>query len=162
VRRCVAFYKVFNPQRTKLGPRGLKSVFVSYAQNSKAYRLLDLETNVIVESIHVEFIKNKFISDSNMQEPNLKVMTPSSMLSEKHKKLEVIGSSEPRRSQRVRKKNHIDTNFISTDSIVFLVEDDRNTILKRTPMILNMKDDPKTFRQAMSSRNVAFWEKIGK
>jgi hypothetical protein len=98
VRRCVAFYKVFNPQRTKLGPRGLKSVFVSYAQNSKAYRLLDLETNVIVESIHVEFIKNKFISDSNMQEPNLKVMTPSSTLSEKHKKLEVIGSSEHRRS----------------------------------------------------------------
>jgi VanZ family protein len=89
-------------------------------------------------------------------------MTPSSTLSEKHKKLEVIGSSEPRRSQRVRKKNHIDTDFISTDSIVFLVEDDRNTILKRTPMILNIKDDPKTFRQAVSSRNVAFWEKIGK
>jgi hypothetical protein len=37
-----------------------------------AYRLLDLETNVIIESIHVEFIKNKFISDSNVQEPNLK------------------------------------------------------------------------------------------
>jgi len=25
---CVAFYKSFDPQRTKLGPRGLKSVFV--------------------------------------------------------------------------------------------------------------------------------------
>jgi len=123
-----------------------------------AYRLLDLETNVIIESIHVEFIKNKFISDSNVQEPNLKVMTPSSTLSEKHKKLEVIGSSEPRRSQRVRKEKHIDTNFIFTDSIVFLVECDRNTVLKRTPMILNMEDDPKTFSQAMSSRDVAFWK----
>jgi hypothetical protein len=121
-----------------------------------AYRLLDLETNVIIESIHVEFIKNKFISDSNVQEPNLKVMTPSSTLSEKHKKLEVIGSSEPRRSQRVRKEKYIDTNFIFTDSIVFLVECDRNTVLKRTPMILNMEDDPKTFSQAMSSRDVAF------
>jgi len=68
---CVAFCKSFDPQRTKLGPKGLKSVFVGYAQNSKAYRLLDLKTNVIVESIHVEFIKNKFISDSNVQEPNL-------------------------------------------------------------------------------------------
>jgi hypothetical protein len=123
-----------------------------------AYRLLDLETNVIIEFIHVEFIKNKFISDSNVQEPNLKVMTPSSTLSEKHKKLEVIGSSEPRRSQRVRKEKHIDTNFIFTDSIVFLVECDRNTVLKRTPMILNMEDDPKTFSQAMSSRDVAFWK----
>jgi hypothetical protein len=53
---CVASYKVSNPQRTKLGPRGLKIVFVGYAQNSKGYRLLDLETNVIVESIYVEFI----------------------------------------------------------------------------------------------------------
>ena len=33
---CVAFYKSSNPQRIKLGPRGLKSVFVGYAQNSKA------------------------------------------------------------------------------------------------------------------------------
>ena len=32
----VAFYKVSDPQSTKLKPRGLKSVFVSYAQNSKA------------------------------------------------------------------------------------------------------------------------------
>jgi hypothetical protein len=93
-----------------------------------------------------------------VQEPNLKVMTHSSTLSEKHKKLEVIGSSEPRRSQRVRKEKYIDTNFIFTDSIVFLVECDRNTVLKRTPMILNMEDDPKTFSQAMSSRDVAFWK----
>jgi hypothetical protein len=159
---CVAFYKSSDPQRTKLGPRGLKSVFVGYAQNSKAYRLLDLETNVIVESIHVEFIEYKFISDSNVQEPNLKVMTPSSTLSEKRKNLEIIGSSEPRRSQRVRKEKHIDTDFISTDSIVFLVEGDRNTILKKTPMILNIEDDPKTFGQAMSSRDVVFLERSGK
>jgi hypothetical protein len=51
---------------------------------------------VIVEYGHVEFIKNKFISDLNVQGLNLKVMTYTSMLSEKHKKLEVIGSSEPR------------------------------------------------------------------
>ena len=95
---CVAFYKISDPQRTKLWPRGLKSVFVGFAQNSKAYKLLDLETNMIVESIHVEFIEDKFISDSNVQEPNLKVMTSSSTLSEKRKNLEVIGSSEPRRS----------------------------------------------------------------
>jgi hypothetical protein len=100
---------------------------------------------VIVESIHVEFIEYKFISDSNVQEPNLKVMTPSSTLSEKHKNLEVIGSSEPIRSQRVRKEKHIDTNFISTDSIVFLMEGDRNIILKKTPIILNIKDNPKIF-----------------
>jgi hypothetical protein len=80
---------------------------------------LDLETNVIVKFIHVKFIKNKFISDSNVQEPHLKVMTLSSMLSEKHKKLEVIGLSEPRRSQRVRKEKHIDTNFFLLIQLYF-------------------------------------------
>jgi hypothetical protein len=58
--------------------------------------ILDLETNVIVEYVHIEFIKNKLISDLNVQGLNLKVMTYTSMLSEKRKKLEVIGSSEPR------------------------------------------------------------------
>jgi hypothetical protein len=46
-------------------------VFVGYAENSKAYRLLDLSSNVIVESRDVEFIENKFnynyeyVSESN-------------------------------------------------------------------------------------------------
>ena len=75
---CSFFYKVYDLHRIKLGSRDLKSVFVGYAQNSMAYRLLDLETNVIVEYINVECIKNKFISDPNMQELNLKAMTPSS------------------------------------------------------------------------------------
>ena len=111
---------------------------------------------MIVESVHIEFIKNKFISDLNVQEPNIKVMTPNSMLSEKCKNLEVRGSDEPRRNQRVRREKHIDTYFISTDLIVFLVEGNRNTVLKRTHMILNMEDNPKTFHQAMSSRDVVF------
>jgi len=65
---CIAYYKVFDPHRRKLGPRGIKSIFVGYAQNSKAYRLLDLESNVIVETIHVEFFESKFLHNS--LEPN--------------------------------------------------------------------------------------------
>ena len=37
----------------------MKSVFVGYAKNSKAYMLLDLESNVIVESRDVQFLENK-------------------------------------------------------------------------------------------------------
>ena len=33
-------------------------------KKSKAYRLLDIESNVIVESRDVEFFENKFINDS--------------------------------------------------------------------------------------------------
>ena len=35
--------------------------------NSKAYRLLDLSSYTIVESRDVEFIENKFISDSQIE-----------------------------------------------------------------------------------------------
>jgi len=34
------------------------------------------------------------------------------------------------------------------------MESDRNTILKMTPMILTIDDNPKTFHQAMSSKDV--------
>ena len=33
---CIAYYRALDPKRTKLGPRALKSVFVGYAENSKA------------------------------------------------------------------------------------------------------------------------------
>ena len=49
VQGCLAFYRVVDPKRTKLGPRAMKSVFVGYAENSKAYRLLDLSSNTVVE-----------------------------------------------------------------------------------------------------------------
>ena len=45
------------PKRTKFGPRAMKSVFVGYSENSKAYRLLDLNSNTMVESRDVEFIE---------------------------------------------------------------------------------------------------------
>ena len=40
------------------------------------------------------------------------------------------------------------------------MEGDRNTVLKRTFMILNVKNDPKTFHEAMSFTDVAFWKEM--
>ena len=59
----VAFYRVVDPKRIKLGSRAMKSVFVGYAKNPKAYRLLDLSSNTVVKSRDV-FIENKFNIDS--------------------------------------------------------------------------------------------------
>lgn len=55
VRGCLAYCKNKNPKRTKLGPIGIRCAFVGYTTNSKAYRLLNLESNVIIESRDVEF-----------------------------------------------------------------------------------------------------------
>ena len=87
------------------------------------------------------------------------MITLSSTLSEKYKKPKVIGSSEPRRSQRVRNEKYLDTYFISIHSIVILVEGDRNIVLKRTPIILNMKYNLKTFYEAMSLGMLLFEKK---
>ena len=38
----------------------MKSVLIGYAQNNKAYRLLDDESGVVVESRDVEFFEDKF------------------------------------------------------------------------------------------------------
>ena len=57
---CIAYFRVPDPKRTKFGPRAIKSVFVG----SKAYKLLDLSSNTILESRDVKFIENKFINDS--------------------------------------------------------------------------------------------------
>ena len=54
---CLAYCKNNDLKRTKLGPRGIKCAFVGYASNIKAYRLLNLESNVIIESRDVEFFE---------------------------------------------------------------------------------------------------------
>nr|KAJ0216757.1 hypothetical protein LSAT_V11C300136620 [Lactuca sativa] len=41
----------------------MKSVFIGYAQNNNAYRLLDNESGVVIESRDVEFFKDKFSRD---------------------------------------------------------------------------------------------------
>ncbi|KAL6350820.1 hypothetical protein AAG906_031406 [Vitis piasezkii] len=65
---CLAYCKKTDPNKTKLGPRAIKCAFVGYASNNKAYRLLDLESNVIIESREVKFFEN-LLSDSNSQVP---------------------------------------------------------------------------------------------
>lgn len=42
---CRAIAKVYGPKRKKLGERGIKCVFLGYAENSKAYRFMIIESN---------------------------------------------------------------------------------------------------------------------
>jgi hypothetical protein len=53
----------------------------------------------------VEFINNKFTSDSNVQEPYLTMMTLDSTLSEKNKNLEVTSLSESKKVKDLERKN---------------------------------------------------------
>ena len=63
-----------------------------------------------------------------------------------------------RRSQRVRKEKNLDSDFISSQAIVFLVEGDRKNVTNKISIVLSIEDDPKSFSEAMTSRDVAFWK----
>jgi transposase InsO family protein len=158
---CLAFYRVPDPKRNKLGPRAIKSVFVGYAENSKAYRLLDLSSNVIVESRDVEFIENKFNYDSKyVSEPNQTQVSdsyPSTFLNN-DKRLATDLPIEQRKSQRVRKEKNFGPDFISLQAIVFLVEGNMDIVISKIPIVLNTEDDPKSFSEAMSFRDAVFWK----
>ena len=41
---------------------------MGYAENSKAYRLLDKDSKVIVESREVEFLETSFLGNSNVNQ----------------------------------------------------------------------------------------------
>ena len=74
------------------------SAFVGYASNSKSYRLLDLESNEIIESRDVEFFEN-LLNDSNTQ-----VLTSVGESQEETPPKVVELPIVPWKSQRVRKE----------------------------------------------------------
>ncbi|KAK3024292.1 hypothetical protein RJ639_043154 [Escallonia herrerae] len=106
----------------------------------EAYRLLDLESNVIVESRDVEFIEDKFNYDSDFSSPTISLEIDSNVGSSRENESVVPNNTtEPRRSQRARKEKILDPDFIDSQAIAFLVEGDRENILKEIP-IFKMKD----------------------
>ncbi|KAJ9566671.1 hypothetical protein OSB04_002637 [Centaurea solstitialis] len=93
------------------------NVILGYAKNSKAYRLLNKESRVIVESGEVEFFKDKFSEDVETSERTLDSNLP--------------GTSRDRTQKKV------------TREVIFSI---------------NIDDDPKTFKEAMSSRDASLWK----
>jgi hypothetical protein len=48
---------------------------------------------------------------------------------------------------------------MSSHAIVFLFEGNRDIVLNKNLILLNIEEDPKTFEKAMASRDVSFWKK---
>ncbi|RVW29758.1 Retrovirus-related Pol polyprotein from transposon TNT 1-94 [Vitis vinifera] len=150
---CLAYCKKTDPHKKKLGLRAIKCAFVGYASNSKAYRLLDLESNVIIESREVEFFEN-LLSDSNSQVPT----SVGESLEETPSKV-VEQPIVPRKSQRARKEKVLGSDEIDSQRISFyLVEGNREDIIRKIPIVLQIEEDPKTYKEVMASRDVAFWK----
>ena len=119
---------------------------------------MNLDTNVIVES-RDEFIENKFVNDStNELEP---VVRSSNDIGPSSKRKESEIPFEPMRSQCERKEKLFGPDFISFQALSFLVEGDRNKVLNKIPILLNLEEeDPQIFGEAMSSRDASFWREV--
>nr|KAJ0199823.1 hypothetical protein LSAT_V11C600321130 [Lactuca sativa] len=144
---CVAYYRTPDPKRTKLGARANKSIFIGYAQNSKAYRLLDIDSSVVVESRDVEFFEDKFSKD----EENSSHTTPTSTSREILPPPPIV--EETRRSTRARIEKTFGDDFYS-----YLVEGTQKKVTREVILSINLDDDPKTFTEAMTSRDAPLWK----
>nr|KAJ0224178.1 hypothetical protein LSAT_V11C100034070 [Lactuca sativa] len=102
---------------------------------STAYRLLDNESCVVVESIGVEFFEDKFPRD----EENSSHTTPTSTSREILPPPPIV--EEPRRSTRARIEKRTQKKL--TREVIFAI---------------NLDDDPKTFTEAMTFRDVPLWK----
>ncbi|KAG8474926.1 hypothetical protein CXB51_031645 [Gossypium anomalum] len=66
--------------------------------------------------------------------------------------------TESRKSQRVRKVKDFSPDFISLQSLAFLVEGNRESVIRKIPIMFNVDGDPKSYGEAMTSRDAAFWK----
>lgn len=48
MRGCLAFVRLLDPRRPKLGVKAFKCAFMGYAFMSKAYRFLELDNNITI------------------------------------------------------------------------------------------------------------------
>jgi hypothetical protein len=92
-----------------------------------------------VESKDVQFIEDKFYNDSKLvanltptQEIDSNDLNPS-ISREKEKRVHDL-STEPIRSQRVRKEKNLGPGFVSSQAIVFLMEGNRDNVLNKIPI----------------------------
>ncbi|KAJ9543865.1 LOW QUALITY PROTEIN: hypothetical protein OSB04_023572 [Centaurea solstitialis] len=143
---CVAYYRTPDPKRSKLGDRAIKSIFVGYAVNSPAYRLLDKETGVIVESRDVDFFEDKFSGDAENSDRMLDSNLPGTSNDSSKTSQKV---DEPRRSTREKS--------LGDDFLSYLVEGNHKKVTREIIFSINIDDDPKTFEETMSSRDASLW-----
>ncbi|KAJ9545520.1 hypothetical protein OSB04_025227 [Centaurea solstitialis] len=134
---CIAYYRTPDPKRSKLGARAIKSIFVGYAINSNGYR-------------DVDFLEDKFSEDAENSDRTLAPSLPGTSHNSSKTSQKV---DEPRRSTRVRKEKNLGDDFLS-----YLVEGTRKKVTREVIFSINIDDDPKTYEEAMSSRDASLWK----
>nr|GEX74692.1 hypothetical protein [Tanacetum cinerariifolium] len=150
-----AVVRLLDPKKKTLGDKGSDCIFVGYAEHSNAYRFYVIEPNdsvsinIIIESRDAIFDENRFSSI-----PRPKYIIPNSDESQRDDHSNEVPSEtpEPRNGIRVRKaKSH------GYDFQLYLVEGSRDQIGSQYSCCYSIEEDPRTYNEAMKSRDSAFW-----
>ncbi|GJV38059.1 zinc finger, CCHC-type containing protein [Tanacetum coccineum] len=160
---CRAVVRLPDPKLKILGERGIKCIFFGYAEHSKVFRLYvikpneSVSINSIIESRDVIFDENRF---SSVPRPNLRISNGTkdiggSVVPEAVTKEVVVQQPEPK--TRKIKRNRTLKNF-RLEFQLYLIEGTRDEVSDQHSYCFNVKDDPKTFDEAMKSQDVAFWK----
>ena len=62
----------------KFDPKADVGIFIGYSLRSKAYRMYNMRTRTVEESMHVVFYENSSWKRSTEDDENLKILNPSS------------------------------------------------------------------------------------
>nr|KAJ0220011.1 hypothetical protein LSAT_V11C200060480 [Lactuca sativa] len=127
---CRAVVRLTEPQRKTLGERGIDCISIGYAEHSKAYRFYVLEFNDIV-SINTVIESRYVIFD------------------------EERFTSIPRPRDMIHQSSSKSTTQVED---VFGGGRTRNETISQHQYCFNIENDPKTFSEAMASRDVHFWK----
>ncbi|KAJ9535587.1 hypothetical protein OSB04_un001276 [Centaurea solstitialis] len=150
---CRAVVRLTEPKRKNLGEKGIDCIFIGYAEHSTAYRFYAIESNefvsvnTVIESRDAKFDEERFTS----------IPRPRDMIQKSKDGFEgtnfVPKLAEPRRSNRARK-----TKSFGCDFQFYLVEGTRDETMSQHQYCYIVEEDPKTFSEAMASRDVVFWK----
>jgi hypothetical protein len=97
---CLAYVRLLDPKRPKLGKRASTCVFLGYTLNSPTYKFFDIDNNTIIESKEAIFHENKSPFKSKISGGLEQQGRDESSMSKSKKvyKIEI----EPRKSRKLR------------------------------------------------------------
>nr|GEX16861.1 zinc finger, CCHC-type [Tanacetum cinerariifolium] len=149
-----------DPKMKILGERGIECIFVGYVENFKAFRFYVIEPNeslsinLITESKNAISDENRFFSvpRPSLRIPNGTEDIGSSVVLEEVTE-EVVQQPEPKLSKS--KRNTTLKNF-EHEFQLHLIKETRDVVSNQHSYCFNVKDDTKTFNEAIKSHDVAF------
>nr|GEY61826.1 hypothetical protein [Tanacetum cinerariifolium] len=157
-----AVVRLPDPKLKTLSERGVKCIFVGYAENFKAFRFYVIEPNdsiiinFIIESNDAIFDENRF---SSVPRPSLRILNGTKdiggLVVPEEVTKEVV--QQPELEPRKSKKNRTLKDFRSEFQL-YLIEGTRDEVSYQHSYCFKVEDDPKTFDEAMKSQDVTFWK----